>query len=310
MRNTFSNVLYKIAKNDKKIYIVAADISPAGSMEKFRLENPDRFINVGVAEQVMVGVCAGLSMRGKKPFAYTIATFALYRPFEMIRDDLAYQNLPVTIVGMGAGTIYSNLGGTHMTQEDISVAKSIPNMKVIAPSDCLELREAIKYCTSNKSGPIYLRIGKSGEKDFTKGSKEKWSFGKIRKIRDGKKICILTYGPIISIASAVIDELLKKRVNPSLYSCHTLKPLDNNRIKKIFKKYDLIVTIEDHSIINGLTSDVKSLAFDNKFKGNILEFSLKDKFFHTYEKQQDLLDLHGINTKNIVKKIFAKLNGK
>ena len=105
MRNTFSNELYKIAKNDRKIYIIAADISPAGSMEKFRSENPDRFINVGVAEQVMVGVCAGLSMRGKKPFAYTIAAFALYRPFEMIRDDLAYQNLPVTIVGMGAGTI-------------------------------------------------------------------------------------------------------------------------------------------------------------------------------------------------------------
>lgn len=310
MRNTFSNELYRIAKKNKKIYIIAADISPAGSMEKFRSENPDRFINVGVAEQVMIGVCAGLSMRGKMPFAYTIATFALYRPFEMIRDDLAYQNLPVTIVGMGAGTIYSNLGGTHVTQEDISIAKSIPNMSIIAPSDCLELKEAIKYCTNNKHGPIYLRIGKSGEKDFTKKSKEKWSFGKIRKIKDGKKVCILTYGPIISIASSVIEELELRKINPSLYSCHTLKPFDQKRMKKIFKNYDLIVTIEDHSIVNGLTSDVKSLAYDNDFRGDILGFSLKDKFFHTYEKQQDLLDLHGINKRTIVKKILSKLNEK
>ena len=101
-------------------------------MEKFRAIYPDRFINVGVAEQVMIGVSAGLAMQGKKPFAYTIAAFSLYRPFEMIRDDLCYQNLPVTIVGMGAGTIYSNLGGTHLTQEDISIAKSIPNMSIIA----------------------------------------------------------------------------------------------------------------------------------------------------------------------------------
>lgn len=307
MRNTFSDELYKIAKKNKKIYIVAADISPAGSMEKFRVENPDRFINVGVAEQVMIGMCAGLSIKKKIPFAYTIATFALYRPFEMVRDDLAYQNLPVTIVGMGAGTIYANLGGTHLAQEDISIAKSIPNMSVIAPSDCLELQKAIQHCVKNKSGPIYLRIGKSGEKNFTENSCEKWIYGKIRKIKNGKKICILTYGPIIATANSVVQHLSKKNINASLYSCHTLKPFDKIRMKKIFKKYDLIVTLEDHSIINGLTSEVKNLAYENKFKGDVLEFALKDKFFHTYDKHQDLLDLHGINKNKILKKILSKI---
>ena len=139
MRNQFSERIFFNAKKNKNIYIVAADISPAGSMEIFRKKYPNRFINVGVAEQSMIGVCAGLAMRKKRAFAYTIATFALYRPFEMIRDDICYQNLPVTIVGMGAGTIYSNLGGTHMTQEDISIAKSMPNMSVIAPADPIEL---------------------------------------------------------------------------------------------------------------------------------------------------------------------------
>ena len=123
MRNTFSSTLAKLAKKDKDIYIVVADISPAGKMEDFQKNNKDRFINVGVAEQTMISVCAGLALNKKKPFAYTIAPFALYRPFEMVRNDLCYQNLPVTIVGMGAGTIYASLGGTHLSQEDISISR-------------------------------------------------------------------------------------------------------------------------------------------------------------------------------------------
>ena len=120
MRNTFSEALYKAATANPDVYIVVADISPAGSMAKFSQQYPERFINVGVAEQSMIGICAGLALKGCQPFAYTIATFSLYRPFEMVRDDLCYQNLPVTVVGMGAGVIYSTLGGTHHTQEDIA----------------------------------------------------------------------------------------------------------------------------------------------------------------------------------------------
>src|ERR1700739_2804220 len=117
MRNTFSETLYECAKKDPRIFIVVADISPAGSMAKFQAEYPEGFINVGVAEQVMIGIAAGLALKGCQPFAYTIATFSLYRPFEIVRDDLCYQNLPVTVVGMGAGVIYSDHGGTHHTIE-------------------------------------------------------------------------------------------------------------------------------------------------------------------------------------------------
>ena len=133
MRNTFSEALYKAATANPDVYIVVADISPAGSMAKFSQQYPERFINVGVAEQSMIGICAGLALKGCQPFAYTIATFSLYRPFEMVRDDLCYQNLPVTVVGMGAGVIYSTLGGTHHTQEDIAIAGALPNMQIIAP---------------------------------------------------------------------------------------------------------------------------------------------------------------------------------
>ena len=150
MRDVFAEELYKNSIKNKNIHIVVADISPAGNMMKFQKKYPDRFINVGVSEMTMISMCAGLALEGKKPFAYTIANFALYRPFEMVRNDICYQNLPVTIVGMGSGTTYSNLGGTHITQEDISIARSIPNMNIIAPSDPLELKAAVKYCCTKK----------------------------------------------------------------------------------------------------------------------------------------------------------------
>ncbi len=307
MRNTFSEELYKNAKKNKKINIVVADISPAGSMQNFRKKYPKRFINVGVAEQVMIGLCAGLALRGMRPFAYTIATFTLFRPYEMIRDDICYQNLPVTLVGMGAGTIYANLGGTHLAQEDISIAKSLPNMSIIAPSDPNELKEAVKYCANKSKGPVYLRIGKTGEKNYSLKSKEKWEFGKIRKLTNGKKVCFLTYGPIIKIVDAVVKKLRIKKFDSSIYSCHTIKPLDKKTLKKIFKKYVLIVVVEDHSVINGLTQDVKSLAFDFKYNGKILDYALKDEFSHTYEKQEDVLDIHRINETKIFRDVLKCL---
>ena len=307
MRNKFSETLANLANKNKNIYIVVADISPAGKMETFQKNHKNRFINVGVAEQTMIGVCAGLAASKKIPFAYTIATFSLYRPFEMVRDDLCYQNLPVTIVGMGAGTIYSTLGGTHLSQEDISVARSLPNMKILAPCDPLELEECIKYCVKNKKGPIYLRIGKSGEKNFTSDKAEKWSFGKIRRIVQGNDVCIISYGPIIKKAFDIKDFLIKKNIQPSIYSCHTLKPIDENGFKKIFSKYKKIITIEDHSKIGGLGSIIKELAYEHKYNKNIISFSLDDEFKHNYGNQENLLGDHKLSSKKIFKILSNKL---
>lgn len=119
MRNVFAEELYKLAIKNEDIYIVVADISPAGNMIKFQKKYPNRFINVGVSEQTMIGISAGLALKKKKVFAYTIATFALYRPFEMVRNDICYQNLPVTVVGMGAGTIYNNLGAPKLDRKSV-----------------------------------------------------------------------------------------------------------------------------------------------------------------------------------------------
>ena len=295
MRNLFSKKLSELAEKNKDIYIVVADISPAGAMVEFQKKNPNRFINVGVAEQTMIGVSAGLAMKKKIPFAYTISTFALYRPFEMIRTDLCYQNLPVTVVGMGAGTIYSTLGTTHLTQEDVAIARSIPNLQVLTPCDPSELEECINFCAKKSKKPTYLRIGKTGERNYT-NKLQKWKFGKIRKITNGKSICILSFGPIIKMAFEA-NEKLEHKV--SIYSCHTIKPFDYKGLEKIFKKYKNIITLEDHSCIGGLSEIISSHAGKKDYRGKIKSFALKDKFFHFYGSQDNLLDLHGISTKKL-----------
>lgn len=168
MRNAFAEALYQEALKDDRICVVVADISPVGSMASFREQFPDRFINVGVSEQAMIAVAAGLALKGKRPFCYTIANFALYRPFEFVRQ-LAYQNLPVTVVGMGAGLSYPDHGGTHHTIEDVAVASAIPNMTVLAPCDPFETGECVKWCAREAKGPVYLRLGKRANRCLGSG---------------------------------------------------------------------------------------------------------------------------------------------
>jgi transketolase len=293
MRNTFSEALYEEATKNPNVYIVVSDISPVGSMAKFSTEYPERFINVGVAEQSMIGICAGLALKGCQPFAYTIATFSLYRPFEMVRDDLGYQNLPVTVVGMGAGVIYSTLGGTHHTQEDIAVAGAIPNMQIVAPCDPLECTDATRWCANQKNGPVYLRIGKAGEPILTKGA-EPWRFGKIRYLRRGSDVCILTYGVITKMAAEIADTLQAQGKSVSLVSVHTMKPLDADGIVDALKRHKQVVVIEEHVPQGGLAAQTKQLAWDSHATCQLETFTLKDAFIHNYGSWEDLLGSHGI----------------
>ena len=309
MRNKFADVIYKIGKKNNKICAIVADISPAGSMEKFRNEFPKRFINCGVAEQSMIGIAAGLALRGFRPFCYTIATFSLYRPFEMVRVDLAYQNLPVTVIGMGAGLIYSTLGSTHQSFEDISIASSIPNMQVLAPCDPLEMESATTWCATKNKGPVYMRLGKVGEPVLTEKSIDKFKFGKLRRINEDKKkkIAIISYGTIMSLAKKVQDNLIKKNISSTLICCHTIKPIDKNGIKNILKKYKYLITIEEHPQKGGMYSEILSINNNQKSKCKIINFNLKDRFFHFYGNYVGLLNKHGLSEKKIVNKVLKEV---
>lgn len=215
MRDAFARAVYDQAKQDSRVCVIVADISPAGAMAEFRRDFPDRFINVGVAEQSMIGIAAGLAQRGMRPFCYTISTFALFRAYEFIRCDLAYQRLPVTIVGMGAGFNYPTLGGTHLAVEDVSVAMACPELRVLAPCDVVAVEECVKYCVGryDSDGPTYMRIGKAGEHRELSPHAPAWPVEGLRWLRGGPirnvndNFLFLTYGPVASEVLAAAEKV-------------------------------------------------------------------------------------------------------
>lgn len=306
MRNSFSETLYACAQADPSIAIVVADISPAGSMAKFREEYPERFINVGVAEQVMIGMAAGMALRGFQTFAYTIATFSLYRPFEMVRDDLCYQNLPVTVVGMGSGVVYSTLGSTHHTMEDVAIASALPNMQILAPADPLEAVEATKYCASQKTGPVYLKLGKAGEPVLTNTALEPMVIGKIRHITRGTDVAILTYGPMMKQAFETSARLEAQGLSVSVISVHTLKPLDRDGIAKVLHGHKTVVVMEENVPHGALASRVKEIAWEVRAPCRLETFTLKDEFIHCYGSYDDLLERHGISPVLVAAKVLGQ----
>ena len=302
MRDAFARTLYQIAKEDPRVVIVVADISPAGSMAQFRAEFPERFINVGVAEQSMIGICAGLAMRGCMPFAYTIATFSIYRPFEQVRDDLCYQNLPVTVVGIGAGVAYATLGGTHHAQEDIAVMSALPNMSVLAPCDPDETAAAVRACATHQ-GPVYLRLGKAGEPDLTSAAPEPFEFGKARLLKEGADLCILSYGPIVKLAFEVAAQLEQRGQSVAIVNVHTLKPLDTDRITQLLARYPQVAVIEEHSERGGLAAQVKQLAAERRATCALRTFSLKDAFIHLFGSQRDMWQAHGLSAETVYEQL-------
>ena len=292
MRNKFAETFYELAKADNRLCAIVADISPAGSIQKFREEFPHRFINTGVAEQIMIGMAAGMAQRGMNVFCYTIATFALFRPFEFIRNDLAYQNLPVTVVGIGGGLTYSTLGATHHAMEDVAVACAIPNMTVIAPCDPLETEAAVRWCAQNKDGPVYLRLGKAGEPDLTADA-EPWEFGKLRYLRRGSDLCVLGYGPSLSRGIEKVERMSLlpgwQSLSASVVSVHTLKPLDVDGIETALRTHKHIIVAEEMVQHGGLGEKVRAISSKMKKRQPITTNFLYDGFSHTYGSHTDLI---------------------
>ena len=307
MRDSFARTMYDVAHKTKDVFIVVADISPAGSMAPFRKDFPDRFINVGVAEQSMIGLCAGLALRGCRPFAYTIATFAIYRPFEQVRVDVCYHNLPVTIVGIGGGISYSTLGGTHHAQEDVAIMSALPNMTVMAPCDAAETAAAT-WAAVERNGPVYLRLGKAGEPDLTSNAVDPYVFGKIRRLRQGRDICILSYGPITKMAFDAAEVIEKESgATVAVTSVHTLKPLDREGIARVLQAFSTVVVLEEHSPQGGLGGKVKEVAWESGARCRLQTFSLQDEFIHAFGSHDYLKEQHGLSVDALTRAVLTPI---
>lgn len=304
MRDAFARAFADCAACVPELCLIAADISPAGALVKFGENNPGRLINVGVAEQTMVGIAAGMALKGLRPFCYTIAPFALYRPFEMVRNDVALQNVSVTIVGMGAGLVYASLGSTHHAQEDIAIAAAMPNMQVLSPCDPHEVEAMVGWCASADRGPVYLRLGKAGERGLTDGAAP-WEFGKLRWLRRGSDVCVLTHGAVAGLAADVAEAFAERGYSVSLIAAGTIKPLDVAGVAWVLTHHRRTIVIEEHAPQGGLSSRVQQVAGPLGVSNSLACYTLKDAFIAAYGSHADALAAHGLSVTQIMHREFG-----
>ena len=238
MRNAFADEITEIARQDSSVVLLSGDIGNR-LFDKYKESCPNRFINCGVAEANMVSMSAGMALTGMKPVAYTIASFLVYRAFEQIRIDLCYHDAAVLLVGVGGGLSYASNGSTHHTLEDIALMRSLPNMQVICAGDPLEVRAAQRLFSRTPSPP-YLRIGKKGEAPVHEKALDDFEAGKSICLKRGQSVALLATGNMLPNCSSVSDKLQEGGISSSLYSFHTVKPLDKECLEEILQGMDML----------------------------------------------------------------------
>lgn len=303
MRNAFADELTKQAQSDSRIVLLSGDIGNR-LFDDFKSKNPGRFYNCGVAEANMASLAAGLAMNNLRPITYTIASFNTTRCLEQIRVDICYHNLPVIIVGVGAGLSYASLGGTHHSCEDISFLRSLPNMTVLCPGDALELRALFKEALKHE-GPVYLRIGKKGE-EKVHAQEPSLQIGKALIVKEGKDVCLLSTGNMLSLAISAAGMLESQGISTQVVSMHTVKPLDRASLIEYAGQFSVLASIEEHSLIGGLGGALAEWAIDDRVKPPILRFGTKDEFSHKLGSQEFVREQFNLTPSQIATAIYQE----
>jgi transketolase len=305
MRDAFIDELMCLAKADPSIMLLTGDLG-FGVLDDFASELPAQFINVGVAEQNMAGIAAGLALEGHKVYTYSIANFTTLRCLEQIRNDICYHDANVTLVSVGAGFSYGQLGVSHFATEDLAILRALPRMMVVAPSDPWEAKILTRQMSA-VSGPKYLRIDK-GEG----GSPEKPSdvhLGKGRVVCEGTDVTIVSIGAILSEALKAAGLLKNRGVSARVISLNTIKPFDRSIIFDACKDTGGIISIEEHIEIGGLAGAISEACLTaNITPGFFHRIGLKDEYPTIVGDQKFLRDTYGMNSERIVATILTALN--
>lgn len=267
MRTNFINQLIEEARRNEKIFLLVGDLG-YHVIEPFAEEFPDKFLNVGIAEQNMAGIAAGLAMTGYNVYFYSIGNFPTIRCLEQIRNDIAYHQANVKVVSVGAGYAYGSLGATHQTTEEIGALRVLPNMVVATPGDPLEAR-AITKISASYDGPMYIRLGKAGEKTVHSEDSIDLKIGDICSVitREGNQTAVFACGNILDAALHQINE---ENLNYDLYSVPFVKPINKEQLINIVKTHPAgLITIEEHQKSCGMGSAIVEILNDLYYEGNI-----------------------------------------
>ena len=260
MRQALADALVKVAETDNRIVVLEADLMSCHATKAFKTAYPDRFINVGIAEQNLIGVSAGLATMGKIPFAYSFGPFATRRCYDQIFISVAYAKQPVKIVGTDPGVTAEANGGTHMPFEDMSLMRAIPHMVCFEPTDATMIETALPAII-NHNGPVYIRMPRKKQEKVYDEIKD-FTLGKAIELRDGKDVTIIASGIMVAKALEAADILKEEGVSARVVNMHTWKPIDEETVVKSVKETGAIVTCENHSTNGGLGSAVAEVVVE------------------------------------------------
>lgn len=298
-RESFGKALVELGKENENVVVLTADLAGATKTSLFEKEFPDRFINVGIAEQNMIGISAGLATTGKIPFASTFAMFAAGRAYDQIRNSVAYPKLNVKICGTHAGVTVGEDGATHQMLEDLSLMRSIPNMTVLCTSDDIQTKWAIKEM-AKIDGPVYIRLARVAT-PVIYDENQNFEIGKMVQIGDGTDATVFATGVEVAEALKAKEELEKENINIRVVDVHTIKPIDREMIIKCAKETKKLITIEDHSIIGGLGTAICEV-LSEECPTKVVRMGMQDKFGKSGKADQ-LLKYFKLDSEAIIEKI-------
>lgn len=302
-RQSYGEALAELGEENKNVVVLDADLSGATKTSIFAKKFPERFFDIGIAEQDMMGTGVGLSTFGKIPYVSTFAVFTAGRAYDQIRNTIAHTNANVKICATHAGITVGEDGATHQMLEDISMMRTLPNMMVMSPSDDVQTKWAIKEI-ANVNGPVYVRLSRLAtpviyDDEFVKENNIKFEIGKAIQIGDGTDASIIATGVTVSEALKAQETLKEKGINIRVIDVHTIKPLDKEMIIKCAKETKRIITIEDHSIIGGLGTAVCEVLSEN-YPTKVMRIGINDTFGES-GKAEELLKKYNLNSEYLVK---------
>ena len=302
-RDAYGDTLLELGKKNPDIVVLDADLSGSTKTSKFAKQFPDRFFNLGVSEQDMIGTAAGLSLTGKIPFASTFAVFETGRAWDQIRLAVCYSNTNVKLVATHGGITVGEDGASHQALEDIALMRALPNMRVIVPADATETCSVIKTILDFKV-PVYVRLGRS-KVPYVMPDDYTFTFGKAFVFHIGNDVNIIAAGIMVNIAKRAAEYLARKGIDAGLINMSTIKPLDEETLLRAAKSSQLIITAEEHSVIGGLGSAVCEFLSDN-YPVPVKRIGVQDTFGCS-GTPDELLKLHGLSEENIIETIKKAL---
>ena len=300
----FAETLLIEAKKNPNIMVATSDSRGSGKLVLYGKELPNQIIEVGIAEQNLVGVSAGLSAAGKKVFAVSPASFLTARSLEQIKADIAYSDHPVCLIGISAGISYGQLGSTHHSIHDYAVLRCINNISIVAPADNFETSEAIKQAV-NFSSPLYLRFGKKPMMDISNENKD-FKIGKAKFVTKGEDVLLIASGETVQRAYLAAQLLSEKNIHATVISMHTIKPFDAKTFLTESKKSKVIISIEEHSIYGGLGEQCASLLAHHNINAKFQILGIPDEYMIN-GTQSDVLDYYNMSPEKISNAVISLL---